>query len=451
MKATFAPTLIFACMCFAIAIAHRSALLPHVQENGDSLCPQHIGAPCPYHFNNTMPDYKEGSSVIIPPTVKTEMQRLADLYAGMIVVNQPPGYNSTSGDDYSVYDGHSGHALLFLRLAKLAHNAELRHMHLNQAQRYIEKALEYVPIADPNACSFQAGAVGTHALAAVIAHQLGDEQQSQQFVDLVKQRFVSYKQNSCPDSLIGGLAGLIYTGIWLNNALPSHPIANASLLEVAQVLINHGAALGDNKYLAYTLNNVKFIGAAEGAAGVLHVLMEVPGLMDDARAKGLIKATLDSFISQQLPDGNFPVPGDWNPANTDNLVQWCEGAPGFIDVLLRGFEIFGVQAYRTAADRATDVVWERGLLTKGMLLCHGVSGNAYCLLQHYKRTGDPKSLYRAIKFAEWTLDVAHVEAMRVPDEPFSMYAGNWAGATFIYSDLINGAHEASMPAYEFNI
>lgn len=53
------------------------------------------------------------------------------------------------------------------------------------------------------------------------------------------------------------------------------------------------------------------------------------------------------------------------------LVQWCHGAPGFVPLLLklrsRGAELSGpgaVRALEAAADRAADVIWERGLLTK---------------------------------------------------------------------------------------
>ena len=56
-------------------------------------------------------------------------------------------------------------------------------------------------------------------------------------------------------------------------------------------------------------------------------------------------------------------------------MQWCHGAPGFLPLLLklrsREADLSGPGALRAldaAADRAADVVWERGLLTKVLAL-----------------------------------------------------------------------------------
>jgi hypothetical protein len=57
-----------------------------------------------------------------------------------------------------------------------------------------------------------------------------------------------------------------------------------------------------------------------------------------------------------------------------------------------------------------------------VLTCGCRSGNTYSFLAHYRMTGSLKSLYRAIKFAEFTLDPANVSRMRVPDQPYSLCA-----------------------------
>jgi hypothetical protein len=49
-------------------------------------------------------------------------------------------------------------------------------------------------------------------------------------------------------------------------------------------------------------------------------------------------------------------------------------------------QVLGDQAYLSAAERAGELVWQRGLLKKGPGLCHGVSGNAYALARLYKTT-----------------------------------------------------------------
>lgn len=86
--------------------------------------------------------------------------------------------------------------------------------------------------------------------------------------------------------------------------------------------------------------------------------------MSDDKNRGLVKATLDSFVAQQyvaaLPyqaasyliqlfnryqSGNFPElhgPAGLPVGDDDDwvLVQWCHGAPGMVLPLLQGFVNF---------------------------------------------------------------------------------------------------------------
>jgi lantibiotic modifying enzyme len=67
------------------------------------------------------------------------------------------------------------------------------------------------------------------------------------------------------------------------------------------------------------------------------------------------------------------------------------------DKLLYGFlmyafflpfqQVFGHDDYLQTALKCGDVVWKRGLLTKGYSICHGVAGNAYTFLVLYQLTG----------------------------------------------------------------
>lgn len=80
-------------------------------------------------------------------------------------------------------------------------------------------------------------------------------------------------------------------------------------------------------------------------------------------------------------------------------------------------------AVLTEALAVSDVVWARGLLKKGVGLCHGISGNAYLFLYLYRvmnlftcvgvyltyssmllqATQEMKFLYRAWSFAEFSM------------------------------------------------
>ena len=51
----------------------------------------------------------------------------------------------------------------------------------------------------------------------------------------------------------------------------------------------------------------------------------------------------------------------------------------------------------------------------------GVAGNAYAFLAWYKKTGDLRSLYRAIQFAKYCLNFN--EQFMLSDRPLSLYEG----------------------------
>ncbi|MFN9983080.1 MAG: lanthionine synthetase LanC family protein, partial [bacterium] len=56
----------------------------------------------------------------------------------------------------------------------------------------------------------------------------------------------------------------------------------------------------------------------------------------------------------------------------DELVQWCHGAPGHIFLLLRAHEVFKEDSYLELAKISSQsTIFNRGLLRKGVGLCHG--------------------------------------------------------------------------------
>jgi hypothetical protein len=100
--------------------------------------------------------------------------------------------------------------------------------------------------------------------------------------------------------------------------------------------------------------------------------------------------------------------------------------PGFVPLLLELAADEADEGRRAEllqrARRACDAIWERGLLTKGVGLCHGIGGNAYAFLALHRATGEPAALARAQRFAlfaarNWRPLFAN------PDRPASLYEG----------------------------
>ena len=89
----------------------------------------------------------------------------------------------------------------------------------------------------------------------------------------------------------------------------------------------------------------------------------------------------------------------------------------------------------TAGLRAMNSTWQRGLLTKGTMFCHGIGGNVnmfweagYFLNAMGEIELSNQALWRAKQFILWTLNWDNINATRIYDsnEGYSMYQGNFA-------------------------
>jgi Lanthionine synthetase C-like protein len=79
-----------------------------------------------------------------------------------------------------------------------------------------------------------------------------------------------------------------------------------------------------------------------------------------------------------------------------------------------------------AAAKGGESVFRRGLLKKGLSLCHGISGNGYTFLYLYGATGDARWLLRAKNFLEFSTTLHAADGRSVPltgDAPYSLYTG----------------------------
>jgi hypothetical protein len=222
-------------------------------------------------------------------------------------------------------------------------------------------------------------------------------------------------------------------------------------------------------------------GAAGGACGACDLTPRAPA----GQATEQLVACVDWILERAFDGGNIPSSeASRVGGGKDRLVQWCHGAPGFVPALCACARVRQAQGdaaaalrYVAAAERLGEVVWARGLLHKGLGLCHGVSGNGYAFLSiaaslaalpeeaagrggggvgGRKRFGDgstrPKTraerralwLRRARAFALFGTDDAVFEAVEdVPDQPLSLFNG-LAGAAVFCCDVLH-PEEARFP------
>ena len=140
-----------------------------------------------------------------------------------------------------------------------------------------------------------------------------------------------------------------------------------------------------------------YLGAAHGVTGILHSLLDFKDelLQIDPNAQKTIECAVTKLNGYCFESGNLisSIPQTGRERDfmkkSDHLVQFCHGAPGHVFLL--------TQLYHTATDGnqtshdsskylslakgiTESVILPRGLLRKGVGLCHGISGNAYCFL-----------------------------------------------------------------------
>lgn len=199
--------------------------------------------------------------------------------------------------------------------------------------------------------------------------------------------------------------------------------------------------------LLYAWHEKSYLGGAHGIAGILLMLFfckaELLGACDETNTSAVLNLAASALLRTIHPSGNFPCAlGD----QTDALVQWCHGAPGFMPLLCHmayNNDVVGSSPqsaslsldYVDLAKQACECIWDRGLLTKGVGLCHGISGNAYAFLTLYRYEKDESYLNKARAFASFMMD-SWEGLVNLPDRPASLYEGA-AGAVCFMMDVIN--------------
>mmetsp|Transcript_23562 Transcript_23562/g.60231 ORF Transcript_23562/g.60231 Transcript_23562/m.60231 type:complete len:229 (+) Transcript_23562:3-689(+) len=197
-----------------------------------------------------------------------------------------------------------------------------------------------------------------------------------------------------------------------------------------------------------------WLGQSHGVAGVAQQLLSVPEVLENSSAVGYLTRTLNWLVSQQFDSGNFP--SEYYNATDDWLVQWDHGAPGISAALLAGWKALGIETFRASAERALECTWQRGLLLKGLMSCHGIGGNTWMQTFAAKMTGEPRYLYRALAFQQIVLDtplLSDVEQMRqpqpLPDGPWQFWTGSIESAIELWMDMLyRGPGNASMTGFE---
>ncbi|RDB29807.1 LanC-like protein 3 [Hypsizygus marmoreus] len=198
--------------------------------------------------------------------------------------------------------------------------------------------------------------------------------------------------------------------------------------------------------LLWAWHRKRYLGAAHGVAGILHILWHCPrDVLAPYRLEML--STLEWLVNLQDASGNWPTkaPGvfDHHHGEDNELVQWCHGATGILILLSAILRQSNHHPLRnslhakaaTALHRGARLVYQHGLLRKGVGLCHGIAGSVYALLAASDAFDilDDFTEHRAERYRLKALHLAHLATdhevlttngeMKVPDRPWSLYEG----------------------------
>ena len=396
-----------------------------------------------------MPDYTPGATVDLRASTMKKVAQLHSQYIDMMLDHYPPGDARSA----NVYLGSAGAALNFLKLyAKTGNNT-----HLATAKRYTDAALQELPALERTShengyASFMWAPAGVLAVAAVTYSHLSDASTASSAIDQMRSIIVA--NNATHNDFLPGRAGLLFAARFVaaNNPLGLHlPWTADELIAVAQAIISAGTS-PHRAYMQWQPPpNMKVgLGTTHGTCGVVKELLYVPGLLANSSAAALIEATLDHVVSMQFTSGNFPE--QYEKPLDDVLVQWDHGAPGISVTLFLAGRMLNKTSYLQSAELAQDCVWRRGLLTKGLQNCHGISGNVYSMLIAHEVTGDVKYLYRALRFVEFVVsqpslsDPALMRQMTPAWVSWTFWPASYQASIMLWTDVL--AKQYSMTGYQ---
>lgn len=386
------------------------------------------GRRMPRYFPNTFEEFNPNTREGLDK--ENELRRISQCVS-KLTAHQPSDFPVDGG----LYVGVAGIAYSLYHISK---NPLL----VEKKEVYIKKAVEYINpcLGTKRDSSFLLGSAGIFALAAALFKKAGAPYDK--YVKFYKQLYSTHlihTSDNGDDELFVGRAGYLAGILWLTRELGEpvepperiHKICDYIFLSGKDYACKHNSPCP----LMYEYYGTEYVGAAHGVSFILQMLLSVPDyLACNYNVAEDVKTTIDYLLSLQDAEGNWPACLGELHLKKHELVHWCHGAPGVIYLMAKAYLVYSDEKYKEACLKAGELVWKKGLLTKGPGICHGVSGNGYVFLLLYRLTNDQIHLYRAKRFADF-MGCDEFKKARCPDNPLSLYEG-LAGSLCFLSDLI---------------
>lgn len=159
------------------------------------------------------------------------------------------------------------------------------------------------------------GATGAPAILAVLYHMLGNKEQSNQMIELLKQPLnLTLQSKSETNELLYGRVGYLYSFLFVNKYFQQDVIPQSMINQLVQRIVSDGRSYSrrtrQKAPLMWYWHDSDYLGAAHGVAGILYLLLDCEVVLKDNVLMSEIERTLEWICSLQFPSGNFPSRGN---------------------------------------------------------------------------------------------------------------------------------------------
>lgn len=409
---------------------------------------------CPKCWENS------GTPMDMSPALKEKMKERLNEYIDLMLRERPASKDDSTGG--TVFSGVGGRALILLKLFSATSNST----YLSMAKDYVHDMESKLLVQETKDLisgfvGFMWSRVGMWCVSALYADMVNDTETVKKRLKDINDLFE--KDEGKYDDFDAGRAGLLFAARFLRSNI--HPkgqpkISEALLRKVALSIIQRGYETGvtnGHTYLQWHGPNDSglWLGQSHGTAGVIQQLVEtVPDLFrENVTARKFIEVTLDNMVESQFSSGNFPT--EYYNATQDVLVQWDHGAPGISAALLASWKLFQNETYLRSAERALECTWKRGLIFKGLMNCHGISGNTWMQLYAAQITQNRMYAQRAVSFQYTVLNeplLSDPTKMRQPQPesttPWMFWVGSYMSSIELWTDMLyRGPMNSSMTGF----